>query len=215
MMHIRLVATLLILVTAASAQDKPPADEGWITLFNGKDLTGWTPKIKGYPLGENFGNTFRVADGVLQVGYEKYEKFNRRFGHIFYKTEYSHYRLKLEYRFTGEQVPGGPGWAFRNSGIMAHGQSAKSMKKDQDFPVSIEVQLLGGPGKGERATGNLSTPAPTSSWPASWSGVTAPTPSPRPTTEISGLPASLRSAATTSFATPSTARSSSSTASPN
>lgn len=158
MMHARLVATLLILVTVASAQDKPPADEGWISLFNGKDLTGWTPKIKGYPLGENFGNTFRVADGVLQVGYEKYEKFDRRFGHIFYKTEYSHYRLKLEYRFTGEQVPGGPGWAFRNSGIMAHGQSAKSMKKDQDFPVSIEVQLLGGLGKGKRATGNLCTP---------------------------------------------------------
>ncbi len=130
----------------------------WKSLFNGKDLTGWKVKIRGYDLNDNFGNTFRVDDGVLQVNYEKYDKFERRFGHIFYETPYSHYVLKLEYRFTGEQVPGGPGWAFRNSGIMIHGQSPESMGKDQDFPVSIEVQLLGGGETGKRPTANLCTP---------------------------------------------------------
>jgi hypothetical protein len=58
----------------------------------------------------------------------------------------------------GEQCPGGPGWAFRNNGIMAHGQSPESMKKDQDFPDSIEVQMLGGNGTDKRSTGNLCTP---------------------------------------------------------
>ena len=152
----RLLVCLPLLAVFVSGQEAP--SEGWVSLFNGKDLTGWTPKIKGYPLGENFGDTFRVVNGALRVSYDKYEKFDRRFGHLFYKTPYSHYILKLEYRFTGEQVPGGPGWAFRNSGIMAHGQDPKSMKKDQDFPVSIEVQLLGGPGKAKRTTGNLCTP---------------------------------------------------------
>ena len=50
----------------ARGQDKA-AEKGWIALFNGKDLDGWTPKIKGYAAGENYGDTFRVEDGVLKV----------------------------------------------------------------------------------------------------------------------------------------------------
>jgi hypothetical protein len=136
------------------------AEGEWIQLFNGKDLEGWTPKIKGYDLGDNFGNTFRVEDGILKVSYEKYVNFDERFGHLFYDGEFSHYVLRVEYRFVGDQVPGGPEWAFRNSGIMIHGQSPESMEKDQDFPVSIEVQTLGGrgEGQGERTTANLCTP---------------------------------------------------------
>ena len=134
------------------------SESHWISLFNGKDLTGWTPKITGYELGNNYGNTFRVENGVLKVAYDQYDKFGGRFGHLFYKTPFSHYRLRLEYRFVGDQTPGGPGWAFRNSGIMLHCQSPKSMRKDQDFPVSIEAQLLGGDGTNDRPTGNMCSP---------------------------------------------------------
>lgn len=132
----------------------------WRPLFNGKDLEGWTPKIRGYKLGDNYANTFRVENGVLKVVYEpdKYPKFDNRFGHLFYKEKFSHYRLRVEYRFTGEQCPGGPGWAFRNSGIMLHCQAPETMGVDQPFPVSIEVQLLGGRGSGVRPTANLCTP---------------------------------------------------------
>lgn len=133
-------------------------DGEWLQLFNGKNLDGWTPKIRGYALGENFGNTFRVQDGVMQVGYEQYEDFGERFGHIFYKDKFSHYRIRLEYRFVGEQCAGGPGWAFRNSGIMIHSQAPETMGLDQNFPVSIEVQLLGGKAEGTRTTSNLCTP---------------------------------------------------------
>ncbi len=133
-------------------------DDEWIPLFNGKDLTGWIPKIKGYPSGENFGNTFRVEDGILKVSYDQYDNFNLRYGHLFYEKNFSHYVIKVEYRFVGEQCEGGQGWAFRNSGVMVHGQSPESMRVDQDFPVSIEVQLLGGNGVDKRPTGNLCTP---------------------------------------------------------
>ena len=144
----------------AARSEGQEAEGEWIQLFNGKDLEGWTPKIKGYDLGDNFGDTFRVEDGILKVSYEKYDNFDERFGHLVYDEEFSHYVLRVEYRFVGDQVPGGPDWAFRNSGIMIHGQSPESMEKDQDFPVSIEVQLLGGrgEGKGERTTANLCTP---------------------------------------------------------
>ncbi|MBN2089534.1 DUF1080 domain-containing protein [candidate division KSB1 bacterium] len=130
----------------------------WISMFNGQNLDGWLVKITGYDLNDNFGNTFRVENGVLKVCYDQYNNFNDRFGHIFYKDQFSHYRMRLEYRFIGEQCPAGPGWAFRNSGIMIHGQSPESMGKDQKFPVSIEVQLLGGNGIDDRPTGNLCTP---------------------------------------------------------
>ena len=144
-------------VTFAGAQERPAAEE-WLQLFNGKDLQGWKVKITGYDLNDNYGNTFRVEDGVLRVAYDQYEKFDGKFGHIFYQQPFSHYVLRVEYRFVGEQAPGGPGWAFRNSGIMIHGQTPESMAKDQSFPVSIEVQLLGGGGSGTRPTANVCTP---------------------------------------------------------
>lgn len=148
----------LLLLTAVSCSSTKTQKENWIQLFNGKDLTGWDIKIKGSPLNENYKNTFRVEDGVMVVRYNEYEKFNAEYGHIFYKEPFSHYKLRIEYRFVGEQVPGGQGWAFRNSGVMLHSQSAASMLLDQDFPVSIEAQFLGGDGVSERTTGNVCTP---------------------------------------------------------
>ncbi|TWU24763.1 3-keto-disaccharide hydrolase [Bythopirellula polymerisocia] len=145
--------------TFAQAIEQPRSGDGWIKLFNGEDLTGWTPKIKGYPAGENFADTFRVEDGVLKVSYDNYVgDFKDRFGHLFYNQPFSNYVLKLEYRIVGEQTPNAPAWALRNSGIMIHGQKPESMTLDQDFPVSIEVQLLGGDGTHTRHTGNLCTP---------------------------------------------------------
>jgi len=153
-----LVFVLISAVYCYAAEPNQPAEKPWISLFNGKNLDGWKVKIKGYELNDNYGKTFRVEDGVMKVCYDKYDKFGGKFGHIFYKEKFSHYRLRLEYRFVSDQAPEGPGWAFRNNGIMIHCQSPESMRKDQDFPVSIEVQLLGGNGKDKRSTGNLCTP---------------------------------------------------------
>lgn len=139
-------------------QPADPDREEWISLFNGVDLEGWDIKIRGYDLNDNFGNTFRVAEGVMQVGYEAYDSFDERFGHIFYHQPFSYYIISLEYRFTGEQAPGGPDWAIRNNGIMVHSQPAATMRTNQDFPISIEIQLLGGDGENERTTANLCTP---------------------------------------------------------
>jgi len=147
----------LILLLLGSCQQKSEQNE-WISLFNGEDLTGWTPKINGYEAGDNYGNTFRVEDGLLKVRYDQYDAFNNRFGHLFYKDELSHYKLRVEYRFVGEQCPGGEGWAYRNSGIMVHGQRPETMTLDQDFPTSVEVQLLGSDSLVERTNMNVCTP---------------------------------------------------------
>ncbi len=152
-------ALVCVLLTAAGAlAQNDPDQKEWIELFNGKDLKNWAVKITGHDLNDNFGNTFRVENGVLKVAYDQYDAFDRKFGHIFYREKFSHYIVAVEYRFVGEQVAGGPDWALRNSGVMLHCQSPESMRRGQDFPISIEVQLLGGTGSGERPTANLCTP---------------------------------------------------------
>lgn len=158
-MKIRHLA-LSLLATSAFSNVSHAAEGKWVQLFNGKDLSGWSPKIKGFPAGENFANTYSVKDGAITVNYDGYNnEWNNRFGHLFYTgKKFSNYKLRIEYRFIGEQIKGGPGWALRNSGVMIHSEGIDTMGKDQDFPSSIEVQFLGGTGKGERGTGNLCTP---------------------------------------------------------
>ena len=153
-----LKAIVAAVACGALVQSPAPQRSEWIQLFNGKNLDGWDVKITGHDLNDNFANTFRVEDGLLKVRYDGYHGFNNQFGHIFYHEPFSRYIIAVEYRFVGQQAPGGAAWALRNSGIMIHSQSAKSMAKDQDFPISIEVQLLGGNGMGERPTANVCTP---------------------------------------------------------
>lgn len=138
-----------------SSETKAPR---WVQLFNGKDLNDWQPKISGYDLNDNYGNTFYVENGAMKVKYDAYSSFDNKFGHIFYKKKFSYYLLAVEYRFVGVQCKNGPGWALRNSGVMLHCQAPETMLKDQDFPISLEAQLLGGNGKDERTTANLCTP---------------------------------------------------------
>jgi hypothetical protein len=143
----------------AEGQANDPNRQEWTQLFNGRDLTGWTAKFAKHDLGENFNDTFRAEDGMLRVRYDKWTSFASEFGHLFYAQPFSYYRIAAEYRFVGEQLPGGPEWARRNNGLMLHAQDPRTMLRDQDFPISIEVQLLGGLGDGEpRPTANLCTP---------------------------------------------------------
>ena len=147
---------------AGASSPAPAQDERWQSLFNGRDLTGWTPNFAGQVVGVNFRNTFRVEDSTLRISYADYDHFDGAYGHLYYRQPYSHYKLRFEYRFVGEQVPGGENWNVRNSGVMFHAQSAASNDVAQTFPVSIELQLLGGLSDGRpRTTGNVCTPGTT------------------------------------------------------
>ncbi len=153
---------LFLFVICLSCQQKPTkklqGQTNWIPLFNGKDLEGWDIKFAGHELNDNYKNTFIVQDSMLRVNYDNYTNFDGKFGHIYYKIPFSHYKLSFDYRFIGEQIPGGSHWNVRNSGIMLHSQSAASNEIGQTFPVSLELQLLGGLNQGERTTANACTP---------------------------------------------------------
>jgi hypothetical protein len=155
--------TFVILAAVALAGCAPPkpkphvdAPAGhWVPLFNGKDLNGWTVKLAGENVGENYRDTFRVENGILEVRYDKYDKFGDRFGALYYNTRQSHYWLRVEYRFVGNLAPGAPSWAFKNSGIQLHSQAPQTMRKEQQFPVCVEFDLVGGKANGRQPTGDV------------------------------------------------------------
>ena len=150
---------ILCLASAALVAQRNAAKEDWVDLFNGRNLDGWVVKIAGHELGDNYGDTFRVGrNGVIQVSYDKYDTFGARFSHLFYKKKLSHYRLSMEYRFVGEQMKDGPGYARLNSGVMIHSQAPETILKDQDWPISVEAQFLSNDGKLARPTMNVCTP---------------------------------------------------------
>lgn len=126
----------------------------WEAIFNGKNLDGWVVKLAHHETGDNFADTFRVEDGKIRVMYDKYPEFGTRFGHLFYKKPLSHFRLRMEYRFFGEQVADGPSYAKLNSGVMFHSQAPETILKEQNWPVSVEAQFLAG----GRTTMNVCTP---------------------------------------------------------
>jgi hypothetical protein len=154
-----LLACLLLFSLCSSTPIKPPQKAHWMKLFNGKDLKDWIVKIHHHEVGENYGNTFRVEDGIIKVRYDKYGDFNDQFGHLYYKVPFSYYHLVVEYRFTGKHQKGAPDYTLLNSGVMFHSQDPRTMPKEQDWPISIEFQLLGGLGDGKpRPTGNMCSP---------------------------------------------------------
>ncbi len=150
------VALVLLAPLAVAGAAEDPAE--WHSLFNGRDLSGWTPKIARHKAGENYANTFRVEDGILKVGYDGYGKFDRQFGHLFTNQAYSSYILRLEYRITAKAIDDSPHWAKLNSGVMIHSQSPLSMTLEQEFPTSMEFQFLAVGATAGRQTGNVCTP---------------------------------------------------------
>ena len=150
-----MIRCILVVIIASLMPGGTKDAPKWKSLFNGKNLDGWKVKIVGHPLGENFGNTFRVENGVIQSRYDAYDSFRVRFGGLYYNKKFRNYRLKVEYRFTGELTPGAPSWGFRDGGIQYHCQAPESLKLDQPFPICLEYNLLGGNGKDERPTGDI------------------------------------------------------------
>lgn len=156
--------TILLLVfpfflLQSCRKNQPSANEDWIRLFNEKDLSDWKVKINHYDVGDNVDSTFAVKDGMIQVRYNHYGNFDNRFGHLFYKKPFSKFHLKLEYRFTGAQQLGAPDYTILNSGVMFHSQDPATILKNQDWPISIEMQLLAGLSDGApRPTGNMCSP---------------------------------------------------------
>ena len=153
------LSALAVGILSCGSLQKRTTENDWIPLFNGKDLSDWTVKIHHHEVGDNYGQTFRVKDGVIQVRYDQYDAFNDRFGHLYFNQPFSHYHLSMEYRFVGEWRKDAPVYTLKNSGVMFHSQDPRTMLREQDWPISVEMQFLAGLGNGQpRPTGNMCSP---------------------------------------------------------
>ena len=160
-----LLACLLVLPGGCAADGDnateavDPDEAVWNDLFDGETLDGWTAKLQHHEVGDNYAMTFRAEDGIIKVRYDGYDEFGDRFGHLYYDTPFSHYRLALEYRFVGEFMPDAPEYARLNSGLMFHSQDPRTMPVAQDWPISVEFQFLAEEEEGQpRPTGNMCSP---------------------------------------------------------
>jgi hypothetical protein len=155
-----LLVNAVIFLIGIGLTQAQQTEDGWVTMFNGSNLDGWTTKIHHYEVGDNYGDTFRAEDNMVKVRYDKYEgDFNDRFSHLYYNQPFSDFHLTMQYRFVGELYQGAPEYTIKNSGIMFHSQDPKTMLKEQDWPISVEMQFLAGVEEGkERPTGNMCSP---------------------------------------------------------
>jgi hypothetical protein len=99
---------------------------GPVSLFNGKDLSGWTADVPAADGKPETPPSFTVRDGMLV-------SLGKPNGHLITDAEFSNYVLTVEYRF-----PGGGG----NCGVLVHASTPRVLHKM--FPKSIEVQMQHG-----------------------------------------------------------------------
>jgi hypothetical protein len=155
-----ILAGLMVSTALPEHVDAGPADTVWTQLFNGTDFKDWDIKTMGLALNQDPKNTYRIVDSAIEVNYSNYTDWSGEpWSHIGYKVRpFSYYVVRLEYQFFGNQVGGAPGYANENSGIMLHSQSLASMALNQNWPISLEDQLLGPKSTQGPGSGNLCTP---------------------------------------------------------
>jgi hypothetical protein len=95
-----------------------------ISLFNGKDLTGWHADVPAMDTNSSIKSPFIIRNGLLV-------SLGTPGGHLITNAVYANYRLRVEYRFAG--VPG-------NCGVLVHASTPRALYGM--FPKSIEAQMM-------------------------------------------------------------------------
>ena len=112
---------LVSLLETQSAETKPTSKK--VSLFHGKDLTGWHVDIPHLDEHPDAKGSFIVRDGMLV-------SLGEPNGHLISDAIYENYRLEVEYRFASK-----PG----NCGVLVHASTPRELYGM--FPKSIEVQM--------------------------------------------------------------------------
>jgi len=119
-MRSTIIAVILIIFSLASKSQQNKT----VSLFNGKDLSGWHADIPEMDTNALAKNPFIIRNGMLvSMGTPN--------GHLITDSIFQNYRLHVEYRFAGK-----PG----NCGVLLHASTPRALYKM--FPKSIEAQML-------------------------------------------------------------------------
>jgi hypothetical protein len=121
-MIVRCASAVLALLLGVQEPEKPKAR----SLFNGKDLTGWTADVPAKDADPSLPDSFAARNGMLV-------SLGKPQGHLVTTEKFRNYRLTVEYRFPGKAG---------NCGVLVHASTPRALEKM--FPQSIEVQMFSG-----------------------------------------------------------------------
>ena len=115
-----------------------PTGDGWISLFNGKNLDGWTTFLPSRGRNNDPEGVFKVENGMLHILDVPDRGQRQEFGYLATNRSYGDYHLRFEYRWGAKKfVPRAN--AKRDSGVMYHLQGS-----DRVWPRSVELQVQEG-----------------------------------------------------------------------
>lgn len=120
----RVLLFLLLAAMTVIACKSQSSQKNTVSLFNGRDLSGWHADVPKMDTDPELKSPFLVRDGNLV-------SMGTPGGHLITDKVYKNYRLEVEYRFAG--VPG-------NCGVLVHASTPRALY--EMFPKSIEVQMM-------------------------------------------------------------------------
>ena len=62
-----LTASLASFAFASSASDAKPEDDGWVSLFNGKDFSGWYTYLDSNGKNKDPKGVFKIENGMIHI----------------------------------------------------------------------------------------------------------------------------------------------------
>ncbi|QJE95020.1 family 16 glycoside hydrolase [Luteolibacter luteus] len=124
---------------ASIALTAPVHAEGeWKSLFNGKDLSGWTVTVDKLPVGQDPDRIVQVRDGAIHMYADSDPDAKVPFGVITHEKTFSRFHLALEYRWLEKKFAPRKD-AIRDAGLLYHTSGIEKI-----WPPSVEYQIQEG-----------------------------------------------------------------------
>jgi hypothetical protein len=120
-----ILAISVLSVASAFPAEEKTADEGWVSLFNGKDLTDWYTYLDSSGKNKDPKGVFKVENGMIHI----LESDN---GYLATNQDFSNVRIHVEYKWGAKRRTEGK----RNSGLLY-----LAVGPDAIYPTSLECQI--------------------------------------------------------------------------
>lgn len=115
-----------------------PADEGWTSLFDGKNLDGWYTWLPSTGKNNDPKGVFKADNGMLHILDIPVTGQKQEFGYIARPETFKNYRLRFEYKWGQKR------FKPRNASKRDSGLLYNVVGPDKVWPRSIEFQIQEG-----------------------------------------------------------------------
>jgi Domain of Unknown Function (DUF1080) len=132
-----IIAAFVLGVPLAFAAEDKPGNDGWVSLFNGKDFAGWYTYLDSSGKNKDPDGVFKVENGMIHIldvtmsdGKTSGGKSDN--GYLATNQDFSNVRIHAEYKWGVKRASEGK----RNSGLLY-----LAVGPDAIYPTSLECQI--------------------------------------------------------------------------